>query len=139
MAAAIIQFSRNFGQNLLSKLRLLIELQLLFKSGFCYRRYEKILSNLHFGFISIHATTFSITHAFSETSKRKIQFLLCLSFTKHQSWNQIKLTCPNLHHLYSYIHPCTYLEEANNDFRNTFCWNVCISTRLFVSALNLVQ
>ena len=109
-------------------MRLLIDLRLLFKSGFYYSRYEKILSNLHFGFISIHATTFSITHAFSETSKRKIQFLLCLSFTKHQSWNQIKLTCPNLHHLYSYIHPCTYLEESNNDFRNTFCWNICIPT-----------
>ena len=83
MAAAIIQFLRNFGQNLLSKMRLLIDLRLLFKSGFYYSRYEKILSNLHFGFISIHATAFSITHAFSETPKRNIQFLP--SITKHQN------------------------------------------------------
>ena len=45
-----------------------------------------------------------------------------------KTWKQIKLTYPNLHHLYSYIHPCTYLEESNNDFRNTFCWNICIPT-----------
>ena len=40
VAAALIHFSHNFGQNFLSKMRLLIELRLLFASGYYYSRYN---------------------------------------------------------------------------------------------------
>ena len=40
VAAALIHFSHNFGQNFRSKMRLLIELRLLFESGYYYSRYN---------------------------------------------------------------------------------------------------
>ena len=46
----------------------------------------------------------------------------------------IKLTCPNLHHLYSCIHPCTYLEELkyeicvrNSTFSNFYTYRWCLA------------
>ena len=53
--AALIQFSQNFGLDLVSKMRLLIELRLLFESGYYYSGYG-IQSGQHFSFQCLFVT-----------------------------------------------------------------------------------
>ena len=45
-AVALIHFSRNFGQNLVSKMQLLSELRLLFEGGSYYSMTVLIFSNI---------------------------------------------------------------------------------------------
>ena len=111
VATALIQFSHNFGQNLLSKMRLLIKLRLFFKSGCYYSRYGKICHQI----VKIKVLIFIknlYTLLFTQLRTKKNYIRSHIFFSKHDFWL-----------FYNHALPVLSLKKFSIIERITF-WNI---------------